>query len=290
MLINLADFERREVNPEEIRATRAFGHAHEVRSMSDKDKTVTAVINTARMDSFKSIVSPRGMDDKTIYAEFPVVKREHGSVVGRSMWRKSESDGTVWVAGTKFSDDRLGEETYSLVRDGFLNGASVGVAEIKEQHFGNSARQMFNEDYKDVGISAPEKMTWYIRDWTLGEYSHVGTPSNLDAKVLRAIDGMSEETQSFVIGSYLKSILPEINALIERARGDSGFDDILKRIEKLETAKQSAGDGARPLGERMLVPTETYARFLEWQSAKKRDASLVDAVRKRINYQKGIVE
>lgn len=268
----------------------------EVREVDIPARKVTAVINTAKVDTYRSVVSPRGLDD-SYFKDWRLIKRGHQWEIGLSDWLNSNKNKTEWVSRAGLSKTVIADETLVLVDDGVLKGASVGIRSIEQHAFDETARSLYEEDYSDVGYKATPEMDWYIRKWTLGEWSIVGSPSNDEAKIARAVSGMSQDTQDYVWGEWFRVSFPamqlrlgELQAKIEsredfaelEKRFTEKFDTLSALIETKLTERQTAtGDNPKPTelsedrGQSVVLGMKEARRILD------------DQLRKSLNYQLG---
>lgn len=285
------DFEKsmidavRQLTPEQVSKLPFSGRmVSDVRDVNLEKRTVTAVINTAKIDTYRSVVSPRGMD-RSYFDEFKTVKRGHTWEIGKSNWlnpdRKDKM--TEWSSMATISDTTMGRETLQLVQDEVLKGSSVGIRLITMHMWDETARKMYEEDYADVGYKATPEMDWYIREWVLGEWSIVGSPANDEAKISRAVSGMSQDTQDFVWGEWFKVRFPEMQREIESLKSNlvvvggiekqfsDKFDafkiEIEKRLGEGQGQREGTSVETKPLetaGQAILGAKEA-ARFVEKQ-------------------------
>lgn len=161
--------------PELLRGYAA--EVEDVQSQGDR-RWVVARINTDALDSYGTVVDPRGMD-KSEYDRNRVVLWEHGQdpvrgmvPIGRNDWIKAEPGRGVVKAKTVFADDEFSRGLHALYRDDVLRGWSVRGVPVQT---GPPTRAEIER--------RPElaKCQTIYRKWRLKEYSAVAIAGNLDA-------------------------------------------------------------------------------------------------------------
>lgn len=269
----------------------------EIRDVSKLERTAVFVFNTADVDEYDSVISPRGLDVESYFRKTGgAVRRGHSSnsEIGKSLWEKMNPDKTQWLSRVKFADTERGQETMILaIEEDIIKFASVGLNRkgIVEL-FGNKAKIAYEEDYKDVGLRATPKMNWYIRSSVMQHYGVLSDPGNVNTKLLRSVSGMSEDTQMWLFGAFMKEQFPSIMARLENIeRGQesiNGLDvklqgalDKITEIEKTKTEEHR--DGAKPLVPEKIIKItrDEYAKFLEYKVKR--------GIQRQIDFKKGKV-
>ena len=252
----------------------------ETRDVSVTERSAVFKINTVGLDTFNSIVSPRGLDI-SYHDKFNVVKRGHGAEVGKALWKKMNPDKTEWTSKVQFANTLAADETFQLIQGDILRGASVGLISIMRQYFFQEAATEFEKEYADLGLKAPTGLQWFIAQSLLGEWSVVGSPSLPDAEIQRSIEGMSEETQMFVMNAYYAERFPKLIADVEALRSAAAtsgqidgriekmidekcqaiFNEMTKRGDGEKPLADKAGDGAKPSG--AVISEKMAIKYLE---------------------------
>jgi hypothetical protein len=148
--------------------------------VSSKERTVTAVITTDAVDSYKEVVVPKGIDLKR-YRKNPVVLWNHNLdpavpkvPIGKNLWIKPGSSNRSLVARTQFADDEAGHRFFALYESEVLRAWSIGA----------------NEDLSKCGAPVEKELRdrpeWakcrrVIRACELVEYSAVPIGANPEA-------------------------------------------------------------------------------------------------------------
>ena len=152
------------------------------KEFNEKSRTIIHYISTAGADEFGEMLVPGGMDD----SRFKAVLWSHSLglsllddrvpppselVIGKSLWRKAETDGVV--ACTEFANTPLGNDVMRFNAEGYINSWSVG--------------------WKPKGAKKfdPETGFTVYPKWYLYEYSSVIIPANPDAINLMLKDAKS---------------------------------------------------------------------------------------------------
>ncbi len=266
----------------------------EIRDVSKLDRTAVFIFNTADIDEYDSVISPRGLDVETYFRKTGgAVRRGHGanSEIGKSLWEKQNNDKTQWMSKVKFADTERGNETMALAIDeDIVKFASVGIARkgVVEM-FGEKARSAYEKDYADVGLKATSRMNWYIQRSQMLHYGLLSDPGNINAKLLRSVKGMSEDTQSWLYSAFLReqfpAVLLKLEALERSAellkQTDLKLQELTNKITELETRR----DGEKPLAQKqpeekiIRISPEEHAKFLEFKVRR--------AVQEQIDRKKG---
>lgn len=273
-----------------------------IRDIEKSKRTFKGTLNSARVDSYQSVVNPRGMRTDVFEQFGKPINRGHGhnEEIGQSVWINSNKERTQWdTMGRLVEGIQRADETLILMQEGIIKGLSVEITQIREQYFFDEAKVKFEEDYKDLGLRAEKDLNWYIRDWQLKAYAVCSTPANLDAAV-RAMSGMSNETQEWVINSYMAQQFPVIKRELEEIKSqkfitERELDEKLQKMLDAGTGARpegvDAGAGAKPAG--MSVDRATYEKVLSYMREKKMMEEREEVQRmaiKKLNYLRGIVE
>lgn len=158
--------------------TRAY--QAEVDDVNQKERMITARINTSAVDRYRTMIDPMGGDFAN-YERNRVVLWEHGKDPGRgslpigvNRWIKSISGKSPEIrARTQFHKDEYSQLLFEHYRDGNLRGWSVNVLP-KEGTFGPPT---YDELRARPELSECETV---YRKWDLAEYSAVAVPGNAD--------------------------------------------------------------------------------------------------------------
>jgi hypothetical protein len=153
------------------------------------ERAVVAIINTAAVDRFKTVIDPAGIDVKR-FVKNPVVLWEHGKdpqrgrvPIARNAWikvRKAEKD---IIAKTIFREDAFSDELFRMYQDGTLKGFSVDGLMVP----GACGPPTADEVRKRPEL-ADCKIVYRALD--LIEYSAVAMPGNPEALALAVSRGL----------------------------------------------------------------------------------------------------
>lgn len=177
----------------ELRAT------NEIRQSSDGSRT-TVIINTDRLDSYRTVIVPEGgnLDE---YKRNPVVLFNHDTfnVVGTSSVRMQDGRLIAEMGDDNWDDDDPeAMRIKNKVKKGIIRGASIG----------------FNYSDEDVTEEEDERGMFYrINKWNLMEWSYVTIPSNKDALVTQRMQKALEMKE---IHERLDEIESKIGKLADR--------------------------------------------------------------------------
>lgn len=167
----------------------AIARAYEatVDDVSAAQRTVTAVINTAAVDRFRTVIDPAGIDLEG-YRKNPVVLWEHGKdptrgrlPIGRNLWINRGNN--KLVARTEFARDDYSQTLFELYRDGALRGWSI-FAIPNEKASGKPTRAEI------AARSELAECETIYRACELGEYSAVAVPGNAETLTLMTARGI----------------------------------------------------------------------------------------------------
>jgi hypothetical protein len=150
-------------------------------------------ISTEETDRDKEIVTARGMNDSQFRMN-PIVTLQHCYYmppVGKSLWRKKDKNGSIRGIKAKtvypgrpddWPDDYWGpDEVFSLVRNGLMNGKSIGFLRLKS-HAPTS--------HEIAAIPDLANVSRIIDEWLLLEYACVFLPCNQSALVEQVSKGL----------------------------------------------------------------------------------------------------
>lgn len=151
------------------------GYAATVEDVSAQERMVTARINTASVDRYRSVIDPAG-GDLSKYNR--VVLWEHGKdptrgslPIGKCSWIKRV--GNEIRARTQFAKDDYSQALFEMYRDGMLNGWSVNV--LPQAGSYGPPTQAERARPEMAGCET------VYRKWELAEYSGVAVPGNAEA-------------------------------------------------------------------------------------------------------------
>lgn len=188
--------------PEAVRQTptlRAF--EARVDDVDADERTVVAVINTAAIDRYRTVITPKGarLDN---YRKNPVVLFNHDAgspPIGRNLWVKYRKAKNDLIAKTYFDTDDFSESIFQKVSSGSLRAWSI----------------RFEPDYSKCGPPTEEEIRadkslrdvyFMYRVWELLEYSAVTIGGNADC--LTDPDARSARMPEDV-AKYLQDLAPE---------------------------------------------------------------------------------
>lgn len=147
-----------------------------IEDVSSQERMVTARINTASIDRYRTVIDPQG-GDLSKYNK--VVLWEHGKdpqrgslPIGKNTWIKRV--GNEIRARTQFAKDEYSQALFEMYRDGFLNGWSVNVLP-QPGAYGPPTQAELRARPELEGCET------VYRKWELAEYSGVSVPGNADA-------------------------------------------------------------------------------------------------------------
>jgi HK97 family phage prohead protease len=145
----------------------------EIKSIDEKEFTLTAAISTNAVDRMGEVLDPKGLDMKN-YQKNPVVLWAHDysqPPIGKAMWVRR--DGDTVVSKVKFANTPFAQEIFELYKGGFMKAFSVGFVP---------------KDYVE-GDGKKTPRTTYTK-WELLEYSAVPVPANPEAVALAMQKGI----------------------------------------------------------------------------------------------------
>ena len=156
----------------------------------DSERSVVGVISTSSKDRDREVVDPQGaiLSD---YQKNRVVlygHDYHGLPIGRNMWIKRK--GNALIAKTEFArrpDDLpdsqpwLPDQVYHLMKEGMLNGFSIGFIPLEER------------ELEEAETKSGVERAW--SKWLMLEYSIVAVPSNPEAVAIEIKSGRINHQQ-----------------------------------------------------------------------------------------------
>jgi hypothetical protein len=179
--------------PQEDRELQRLTTAKAPSELLDGERADVSWISTEEIDREKEIVSARGMNDSQ-YRLNPIVTLQHCydmPPIGRSLWRKKTKDGKLRGIKAKtqyparpddWPADYWGpDEVFALVKEGLMNGKSIGFIRLKS-HAPSSHEIAALPELADV--------TRIIDEWLLLEYACVFLPCNQNALVEQVSKGL----------------------------------------------------------------------------------------------------
>lgn len=151
----------------------------EIKSIDEKEMTLTAFVSTAARDRYDEVLDPKGVDI-TNYNKNPVVLWAHKydiPPIGKALWTKRNDIGVL--SKVQFAKTPFATEIFNLYKDGFMKAFSVGFIPIS------------TED--GDGVKTPKRT---YKKWEMLEFSAVPVPANPEALALAIQKGyVSEETK-----------------------------------------------------------------------------------------------
>ncbi len=151
----------------------------EIKSIDEKEMTLTAFVSTAARDRYDEVLDPKGVDISN-YNKNPVVLWAHKydiPPIGKALWTKRNEEGVI--SKVKFASTPFAQEIFQLYKEGFLKAFSVGFMPI---------------EYEDGDGKKTPRRTY--KKWEMLEYSAVPIPANPEALALAVQRGIcSAETK-----------------------------------------------------------------------------------------------
>lgn len=189
----------------------------EIKSIDEKEMTLTAAISTDTVDRMGEVLDPRGIDIKN-YTKNPVVLFAHDysqPPIGKAMWVRR--DGQMIISKVKFASTAFAQEIFQLYKEGIMKAFSVGFVP---------------KDYVEGDGKKSPRLTY--TKWELLEYSAVPVPANPDAIALALQKGivLSDQIKS---AFEIKEELPgeEIKDIEVEAKND-GLDELMAENAQLK--------------------------------------------------------
>lgn len=162
----------------------------EVNDVLPDERAVISVINTRKVDRFKTVIDPRGVRLEG-YRKNPVVLWAHGTdpvrrqvPVGKNQWIKYRPGKDDLIAKTVFARDEFSEGLFRLYQDEILRGWSVQFAPPEKGTYGAPTPDELQRNPDWSGAKA------VLRSWDLVEYSAVDIPGNEDTITLAVSRGL----------------------------------------------------------------------------------------------------
>lgn len=174
--------------PEPERLIRAY--EAKIDDVRPGERSVVAIINTAALDRYKTVIDPSGMQAEA-YRKNPVVLWEHGRdpvrgrlPVARNMWIKGRKQERDVIAKCQFrAGDEFAELLFSMYQDETLKGFSIdGLPDPASCSPPTSDELRKRPDLAECRC--------VYRSWELLEYSCVSVPGNAGALALAVSRGL----------------------------------------------------------------------------------------------------
>ena len=230
----------------------------EIKSIDEKEFTMTAAISTDTIDRSREVLDPEGVD-LTNYKKNPVVLWAHDYSklpIGKALWVKR--DGKTILSKMKFASTDFAQEVFQLYKEGILKAFSVGFIPKQTEY----AKYDPDEDQE----KSKKKPRATYKKWELLEYSAVPVPANPDAIALAVQKG-------FLKSDTLKKAMEDFDESEEKEQPLQEFDneekqspEVIEETNKEEDPIQKKEDG---LGE-LLAENEQLKQQLE---AKEKETS-----------------
>lgn len=194
------------------------------KSLDPGEREVLQYVSTRDIDRDSEILDPSG----AVLSEFkkaPQVLWGHNYAIPPiGSDRKIESDGYGLLAVTRYAKTALGEEVWSLRRDGHLNTSSVGFIPLKSVANGEEGwSKLVAKLAGNWGVepAAFEKARNVITKWLLLEHSDVSVPANINARTVSL--GTDKAAELIAEGKRLQDLItkgaihtPEIREALEK--------------------------------------------------------------------------
>lgn len=176
-----------------------LSNVFEIKEMNEGKRRMTAYASTRRLDHDGDIVVPseqfgcKGCNTE-LYKLNPVVLLAHdyhSLPVAKSVEVTPDSYGVLSII--EFAETERGEESWQLVKGGFLNTLSAGfvadkVAYREDDDF-TKLCDKFQAGWPEFKACDRDKVRRIVKDWTLFEKSLVAVPSNPYALVQEVTKG-----------------------------------------------------------------------------------------------------
>jgi HK97 family phage prohead protease len=185
-----------------------------IKSIDEKEGTLTAAISVDTIDRMGEILDPNGVDLKN-YRKNPVVLWAHDYArppIGKALWVKRE--GNSVLSKVKFADTEFAQEIFSLYKGGFLNAFSVG----------------FNPKEWDDG-DAKKGINRVFTKWELMEYSAVPVPANPSALALAMQKGILKNNE-LIRDFDQEELVQEFNHEV-KSDDNAGTDKVVEEQKEL---------------------------------------------------------
>ncbi len=188
----------------------------EVKDVSERDRTVTSVITTDRVDRDGEVVVTKGLNFDGFDAN-PVVLFMHDpcSPIGKCNGRTAKTH--EHIAVTEFAETDLADEIFKLYMGGFLKGWSIGM------DYNTVQREPLTE------ADVRKRADWaganaVIRSASVVEYSAVSIPANAEALSRAHQGGLIKHTKAWFPSATAEQAtveVPEIKVVTLPSLDDS---------------------------------------------------------------------
>lgn len=192
-----------------------------IKSVDEKEGTLTALVSTASVDRMDEVLEPAGADLKN-YRKNPIVLWAHDysmPPIGKAVWVKKTKEGIL--SKVKFATTEFAKEIFELYKEGFMNAFSVGF---------------IPKDSVKGDTEKGEPWRTYTK-WEMLEYSAVPVPANPEALSLAIQKGIlkSEDVKHALEKGIQKNV--EHNEDINTENEEEVFDTVEKALESENNAQ-----------------------------------------------------
>ena len=206
----------------------------EIKSIDEKEMTMTAAISSDTMDRTREVLDPEGID-LTNYRKNPVVLWAHDyslPPIGKAIWVKR--DGKNILSKMKFASTDFAQEIFQLYKEGILKAFSVGFIPKQTEY------AKYNPDEDPDKAKKKPRATY--KKWELLEYSAVPVPANPDAIALAVQKG-------FLKSDSLKKAMEDEAKTVESEELLQEFNDEepAPAIEEVKEQPKEEGNGLEDL-------------------------------------------
>ena len=162
--------------------------------LAPQDREVVHYVSTRDLDRDGEVMDPDG----AILAEFklaPQVLWNHNySLPPVGSDRTIEKDGYGILAVTRYATTQMGEDLWTLRKEGHLNTASVGFIPMKRLFKGDEGWKSLTEKLAtkwEMAVEEFEKVGRIVTKWLLLEHSDVSMPANIYARTVAVAKGLA---------------------------------------------------------------------------------------------------
>lgn len=205
----------------------------QIKAIDEEKQTVDMYLTTRVRDRDDEVIMPGG-GNFDMFNLNPVVLLAHNYrdlPIGKVL-NKPKSDGFGVSVKVKFADTERGQESWSLVKGGFLRTMSAGfipdeVIHRDHESFGDITKEM-STSWPEFSRKDRDKLRAVITKWTLLEASLVSVPSNPLALVRAVVAGeikLSDPMQKAIKLEKVANNINQIITLIEEKSKDSDASD-----------------------------------------------------------------
>jgi HK97 family phage prohead protease len=197
--------------------------------LEEGERAVVRYISTRDVDRDNEVLVPGGMVSSD-YEKNPVVMWAHDyslPPIGKSEWLKTDKQGIK--SKTVYAETERAEEVWQLIKQGFLQTASVGFMPMERVWRGeqgwvklvNDLNAKWDIDLEKAGAQV------ITTKWQLLEYSDVPIPANPNALTIQVAKGLAlSEDMVHQLG-----IEPEARRIVEEVKRH-----IPRTVEVIKTA------------------------------------------------------